>query len=40
MRERVTDEGRREDIQKGKAPAQVALDQAAFFMDLAFWILA
>lgn len=35
MRERVTDEGRREDLQKGKEPAQVALDQAAFLMDLA-----
>lgn len=35
MRERVTDEGRHEDLRKGKAPAQVALDQAAFLMDLA-----
>ncbi|ERN16625.1 hypothetical protein AMTR_s00051p00066360 [Amborella trichopoda] len=35
IRERVTEEGRREDLKKGKAPAQVALDQAAFLMDLA-----
>lgn len=35
LRERVTDEGRREDLKKGKAPAQIALDQAAFLMDLA-----
>lgn len=35
LRERVTDEGRREDLKKGKAPPQIALDQAAFLMDLA-----
>ncbi|KAH9287573.1 hypothetical protein KI387_031690, partial [Taxus chinensis] len=35
IRERFTDEGRREDLEKGKAPAQIALDQAAFLMDLA-----
>ncbi|XP_077224430.1 protein IN CHLOROPLAST ATPASE BIOGENESIS, chloroplastic-like isoform X2 [Tasmannia lanceolata] len=35
LRERVTEEGRREDLKKGKAPAQVALDQAAFLLDLA-----
>ncbi|XP_048335482.1 protein IN CHLOROPLAST ATPASE BIOGENESIS, chloroplastic isoform X2 [Ziziphus jujuba] len=34
-KERVTEEGREEDIKKGKAPAQVALDEAAFLLDLA-----
>ncbi|KAK4488398.1 hypothetical protein RD792_004161 [Penstemon davidsonii] len=35
IKERVTDEGRQEDIKKGKEPAQVALDEAAFLLDLA-----
>lgn len=35
IKERVTEEGRQEDIKKGKAPAQVALDEAAFLLDLA-----
>ncbi|OAE24650.1 hypothetical protein AXG93_1964s1020 [Marchantia polymorpha subsp. ruderalis] len=35
MRERVTEEGRKEDLNKGKIPAQIALDQAAFLLDLA-----
>lgn len=35
IKERVTDEGRQEDLKKGKEPAQVALDEAAFLLDLA-----
>ncbi|XP_014520026.1 uncharacterized protein LOC106777039 [Vigna radiata var. radiata] len=35
IKERVTEEGRQEDIKKGKAPAQVVLDEAAFLLDLA-----
>ncbi|XP_028764041.1 protein IN CHLOROPLAST ATPASE BIOGENESIS, chloroplastic isoform X1 [Neltuma alba] len=35
IKEKVTEEGRQEDIKKGKAPAQVVLDEAAFLMDLA-----
>ncbi|KAJ9705087.1 hypothetical protein PVL29_003239 [Vitis rotundifolia] len=35
IKERVTEEGRNEDLKKGKAPAQVALDEAAFLLDLA-----
>ncbi|OMO63244.1 hypothetical protein COLO4_32629 [Corchorus olitorius] len=35
IKEKVTEEGRREDLKKGKAPAQVALDEAAFLLDLA-----
>ncbi|CAL4937239.1 unnamed protein product [Urochloa decumbens] len=35
IREKVTEEGKREDLKKGKAPEQVALDEAAFLMDLA-----
>lgn len=35
MRERVSEEGRREDLLKGKDLAQVAVDQAAFLLDLA-----
>ncbi|KAE9613038.1 hypothetical protein Lal_00027533 [Lupinus albus] len=35
IKERVTEEGRQEDLKKGKAPAQVALDEAAFLLDLA-----
>ncbi|CAI5975045.1 unnamed protein product [Closterium sp. NIES-65] len=33
--ERLTEEGRKEDVNKGKAEAQVALDQAAFLLDVA-----
>uniref|UniRef100_A0A0D9VNH1 Uncharacterized protein n=1 Tax=Leersia perrieri TaxID=77586 RepID=A0A0D9VNH1_9ORYZ len=36
IREKVTEEGKREDLKKGKAPEQVVLDEAAFLMDLAF----
>ncbi|XP_024030120.1 uncharacterized protein LOC21389228 isoform X2 [Morus notabilis] len=35
FKEKVTEEGRQEDIKMGKAPAQVALDEAAFLLDLA-----
>ncbi|KAK6116218.1 hypothetical protein DH2020_050014 [Rehmannia glutinosa] len=35
IKEKVTDEGRQEDLKKGKEPAQVALDEAAFLLDLA-----
>ncbi|KAK4847915.1 hypothetical protein QYF36_007093 [Acer negundo] len=35
INEKVTEEGRREDLKKGKAPAQIALDEAAFLLDLA-----
>ncbi|XP_022149549.1 uncharacterized protein LOC111017955 isoform X2 [Momordica charantia] len=35
FKEKVTEEGKEEDLKKGKAPAQVALDQAAFLLDLA-----
>ncbi|XP_020875285.1 uncharacterized protein LOC9305248 isoform X2 [Arabidopsis lyrata subsp. lyrata] len=35
IREKVSDEGRFEDLKKGKAPIQVALDVAAFLLDLA-----
>ncbi|EEF38827.1 protein IN CHLOROPLAST ATPASE BIOGENESIS, chloroplastic [Ricinus communis] len=35
IKERVTDEGRQEDVNKGKDPAQIALDEAAFLLDLA-----
>ncbi|KAK3195825.1 hypothetical protein Dsin_027135 [Dipteronia sinensis] len=35
INEKVTEEGRREDLKKGKAPAQIALDGAAFLLDLA-----
>ncbi|XP_010447153.1 PREDICTED: uncharacterized protein LOC104729832 isoform X1 [Camelina sativa] len=35
IREKVSDEGRLEDLTKGKAPVQVALDVAAFLLDLA-----
>ncbi|EFJ31653.1 hypothetical protein SELMODRAFT_168968 [Selaginella moellendorffii] len=34
MREKMTEEGRKEELNKGKAPEQVALDQAAFLLDL------
>ncbi|CAI5472362.1 unnamed protein product [Closterium sp. Yama58-4] len=33
--ERLTEEGRKEDVNKGKAEAQVALDHAAFLLDVA-----
>ncbi|KAL0739403.1 hypothetical protein Bca4012_015613 [Brassica carinata] len=35
IREKVSDEGRFEDLKKGKDPLQVALDVAAFLLDLA-----
>ncbi|KAJ1299169.1 hypothetical protein BS78_01G511400 [Paspalum vaginatum] len=35
IRDKVTEEGKREDLKKGKAPEQVVLDEAAFLMDLA-----
>lgn len=35
IKERVSEEGRQADLKKGKAPAQVALDEAAFLLDLA-----
>lgn len=35
MKEKVTEEGKKEELHKGKLPAQVALDQAAFLLDLA-----
>ncbi|KAF8098403.1 hypothetical protein N665_0268s0071 [Sinapis alba] len=35
IREKVSDEGRFEDLKKGKDPMQVALDVAAFLLDLA-----
>ncbi|XP_010912914.1 protein IN CHLOROPLAST ATPASE BIOGENESIS, chloroplastic [Elaeis guineensis] len=35
IKEKVTEEGKQEDLKKGKAPEQVALDEAAFLLDLA-----
>ncbi|KAK7367555.1 hypothetical protein VNO80_09568 [Phaseolus coccineus] len=35
IKEKVTEEGRQEDLRKGKAPSQVVLDEAAFLLDLA-----
>ncbi|CAN1324728.1 Protein IN CHLOROPLAST ATPASE BIOGENESIS, chloroplastic [Linum perenne] len=35
MEERVTEDGRKQDLNKGKNPAQIAVDEAAFLMDLA-----
>ncbi|PSR87966.1 hypothetical protein CEY00_Acc30996 [Actinidia chinensis var. chinensis] len=35
IKERVTEEGRQADLKKGKEPAQIALDEAAFLLDLA-----
>ncbi|KAK9667142.1 hypothetical protein RND81_14G236000 [Saponaria officinalis] len=35
IKEKVTEEGRQEDLKKGKEPLQVALDEAAFLLDLA-----
>ncbi|KAJ0097368.1 hypothetical protein Patl1_28651 [Pistacia atlantica] len=35
IKEKVTEEGKQEDLNKGKPPAQIALDEAAFLLDLA-----
>lgn len=35
IKEKVTEEGKLEDLKKGKPPEQVALDEAAFLLDLA-----
>lgn len=35
IREKVSEQGKQEDLKKGKAPEQVALDEAAFLLDLA-----
>uniref|UniRef100_A0A6M2F3T1 Uncharacterized protein n=1 Tax=Populus davidiana TaxID=266767 RepID=A0A6M2F3T1_9ROSI len=35
IKERMTEEGRQEDLNKGKEPSQIALDEAAFLLDLA-----
>ncbi|KAF6143375.1 hypothetical protein GIB67_001319 [Kingdonia uniflora] len=35
IKEKVSEEGKQEDLKKGKEPAQVALDEAAFLLDLA-----
>ncbi|CAA6662108.1 unnamed protein product [Spirodela intermedia] len=35
IKEKVSEDGKKEDLKKGKAPAQVALDEAAFLLDLA-----
>ncbi|XAR74005.1 hypothetical protein NMG60_11008154 [Bertholletia excelsa] len=35
IKEKVTEEGRQEDLKKGKQAAQIALDEAAFLLDLA-----
>lgn len=35
IKEKVTEEGKKEDLKKGKLPEQVALDEAAFLLDLA-----
>ncbi|KAK8316501.1 hypothetical protein V6Z12_A13G047000 [Gossypium hirsutum] len=35
IKEKVSEEGRQEDLKKGKALPQVALDEAAFLLDLA-----
>ncbi|KAL1824291.1 hypothetical protein ACET3Z_011069 [Daucus carota] len=35
IKEKVSEEGKRDDLKKGKEPAQVALDEAAFLLDLA-----
>ncbi|XP_043805166.1 protein IN CHLOROPLAST ATPASE BIOGENESIS, chloroplastic isoform X2 [Manihot esculenta] len=35
IKERVTEESRQEDLNKGKDPTQIALDEAAFLLDLA-----
>ncbi|XP_050210096.1 protein IN CHLOROPLAST ATPASE BIOGENESIS, chloroplastic [Mercurialis annua] len=35
IKEKVSEEGKQADLKKGKAPAQIALDEAAFLLDLA-----
>ncbi|CAK7337705.1 unnamed protein product [Dovyalis caffra] len=35
IKEKMTEEGRQEDLNKGKEPAQIALDEAASLLDLA-----
>ncbi|KAG0454802.1 hypothetical protein HPP92_023751 [Vanilla planifolia] len=35
IKEKISEEGRKEDLKKGKLPEQVALDEAAFLLDLA-----
>ncbi|KAK3416241.1 hypothetical protein EUGRSUZ_H01690 [Eucalyptus grandis] len=35
IKEKITERGREEDLMKGKPPVQIALDEAAFLMDLA-----
>nr|XP_034913184.1 protein IN CHLOROPLAST ATPASE BIOGENESIS, chloroplastic-like isoform X2 [Populus alba] len=35
IKEKMTEEGRQEDLNKGKEPSQIALDEAAFLLDLA-----
>ncbi|KAJ8763325.1 hypothetical protein K2173_002208 [Erythroxylum novogranatense] len=35
IKEKITEEGRQEDLKKGKEAAQIALDEAAFLLDLA-----
>ncbi|KAK7309199.1 hypothetical protein RJT34_05738 [Clitoria ternatea] len=35
IKEKVSEEGRQEDLKKGKMPEQVVLDEAAFLLDLA-----
>lgn len=35
IKEKVSEEGKRDDLKKGKEPAQIALDEAAFLLDLA-----
>ncbi|XP_031279981.1 protein IN CHLOROPLAST ATPASE BIOGENESIS, chloroplastic-like [Pistacia vera] len=35
IKEKVTEEGKQEDLNKGKPAAQIALDEAAFLLDLA-----
>ncbi|KAJ0960682.1 hypothetical protein J5N97_001436 [Dioscorea zingiberensis] len=35
IKEKVSDDGKREDLKKGKEPEQVSLDEAAFLLDLA-----
>ncbi|CAA0832797.1 Unknown protein [Striga hermonthica] len=35
IKEKVTDEGRQEDLKKEKEPAQISLDEAIFLLDLA-----
>ncbi|KAK6946089.1 hypothetical protein RJ641_013633 [Dillenia turbinata] len=35
IKEKVSEEGRQEDLKRGKAPEQVSLDEAAFLLDLA-----